>query len=58
MREGPATGRQPKEALVPRIELDQPAPDFTLDDHRGNPVRLADFRGRQRVLLVLNRGFT
>lgn len=33
------------------------APDFALVDTRGNEVRLSDFRGKQHVLLVLNRGF-
>jgi peroxiredoxin len=33
------------------------APDFTLDDFQGKPVSLADFRDRQNVVLVFNRGF-
>lgn len=40
-----------------RVELHQPAPDFTLIDYKGNEVRLSDFQGRQNVLLVFNRGF-
>ena len=28
----------------------QPAPDFVLTDHRGQPVRLSDFRGKAVVL--------
>ncbi len=33
------------------------APDFTLTDIHGQSVRLADFRNRQHVVLVFNRGF-
>ncbi|MFP4201278.1 MAG: hypothetical protein ACOCVQ_01885 [Bacillota bacterium] len=40
-----------------QVELDRCAPDFTLEDFRGNPVRLSQFRGNRRVVLVLNRGF-
>jgi peroxiredoxin len=42
---------------MPKIELNTPAPDFTLNDFNGRPVRLADFRGKKHVLLVFNRGF-
>jgi len=40
-----------------RIELNQPAPDFTLVDINGNDVRLSDFQGKKNVLLIFNRGF-
>jgi peroxiredoxin len=43
---------------MPKVELNGQAPDFALKDCRGKPVRLADFRGKKHVLLVLNRGFT
>jgi len=33
------------------------APDFELVDTMGHTIRLSDFRGRQHVALVLNRGF-
>lgn len=33
------------------------APDFTLTNTDGEPVRLSDFRGRKHVLLALLRGF-
>jgi len=34
------------------------APDFALEDTRGNLVRLSDYRGRKHVVLVFTRGFT
>ena len=37
-------------------DLDQ-APDFALVDTAGCEVRLSDFRGKQPVVLVFNRGF-
>jgi len=40
-----------------RVELNQPAPDFTLTDFKGNEILLSDFQGKQNVLLVFNRGF-
>ena len=43
---------------MPRVSLDQAAPDFTLPDFSGKPVSLSDYRGRKNVLLVFNRGFT
>lgn len=41
---------------MPRVELNQPAPDFELPDMHGETARLSDYRGRI-VLLVFNRGF-
>jgi cytochrome oxidase Cu insertion factor (SCO1/SenC/PrrC family) len=35
----------------------QPSPDFTLPDATGRPVHLADYRGRQPVVLVFYRGY-
>jgi len=40
-----------------RVEINRPAPDFTLTDFKGNEVRLSDFQGKRNVLLVFNRGF-
>jgi mycoredoxin-dependent peroxiredoxin len=34
------------------VEVGVAAPDFTLRDQNGQPVRLSDFRGRRSVLLV------
>lgn len=39
------------------VELNQPAPDFTLADFHGQPISISDFRERKNVLLVFNRGF-
>jgi hypothetical protein len=35
----------------------QPAPDFTLPDAAGRPVKLADYRGQKPVVLVFYRGY-
>jgi len=42
---------------MPQVALNTPAPDFALADFKGQPVRLAEFRGKAHVLLVFNRGF-
>ena len=41
-----------------QIQVNTPAPDFALADFRGKVFRLSDFRGRENVLVVFNRGFT
>lgn len=43
---------------MPRVSLNQPAPDFTLADYTGKTFSLADLRGQKNVLLVFNRTFT
>jgi peroxiredoxin len=43
---------------MPRVDLNTPAPDFTLQDFRGKPVQLSKFKGKSNVVLVFNRGFT
>jgi peroxiredoxin len=40
-----------------KVDLNQIAPDFTLDDFTGHSVHLADYRGHKNVVLVFNRGF-
>lgn len=42
---------------MPKVSLNTPAPDFTLEDASGNSVRLSDFKGKSNVLLVFNRTF-
>ena len=43
---------------MPKVSLNTPAPDFTLQNFKGEIVHLSDFRGASNVLLVFNRGFT
>lgn len=43
---------------MPRVQLDMPAPDFSLEDYNGRMVKLSDYYGQANVLLVFNRGFT
>ena len=42
---------------MPKVTLNTPAPNFTLNNFQGQPVSLSDFRGSAHVLLVFNRGF-
>ena len=39
------------------LQLGQLAPDFSLDDINGNPIRLSDYRGKKPVVLSFLRGF-
>jgi peroxiredoxin len=43
---------------MPKVAVNKPAPDFTLDDFQGNLISLSQFRGKQNVFLVFDRGFT
>jgi peroxiredoxin len=42
---------------MPRVSINQTAPDFSLLDFSGKPVRLTDFCRQKNVLLVFNRTF-
>jgi len=46
-----------EEEKMPRVSLDRIAPDFSLPDFSGKLISLSEFRGRNNVLLVFNRGF-
>lgn len=39
-----------------KVALGQPALDFTLPDHQGNPFTLSSLRGRSAAVLVFYRG--
>lgn len=43
---------------MPRVPVNQAAPDFSLPDFSGKTVRLSDFYGQKNVLLVFNRTFS
>lgn len=40
-----------------QLVVGRSAPDFTLPDAAGRPVRLSDYRGKQPVVLVFYRGY-
>jgi peroxiredoxin len=40
-----------------KVRINALSPDFALADSEGNEVQLSDYRDRQNVLLVFNRGF-
>jgi len=40
------------------LKVGDPAPEFTLPDENGNPVSLADFRGKRVVLFFYPRDNT
>jgi peroxiredoxin len=42
---------------MPKVNIDAPAPDFTLEDYQGSSITLSDYEEKQNVLLVFNRGF-
>lgn len=43
---------------MPRVSLNQTAPDFSLVDYCGHAFRLSDLCGTKNILLVFNRTFT
>ena len=40
-----------------RVQINQPAPDFSLRAVNGQQVKLSDFKHKSNVLLIFNRGF-
>jgi peroxiredoxin len=42
---------------MPRVSLNQTAPDFNLPDFNNQPFKLTSLREQKNVLLVFNRTF-
>ena len=43
--------------MTKRVPINQPAPEFSLDDVDGQHIKLSAFKDKSNVLLVFNRGF-
>jgi peroxiredoxin Q/BCP len=43
---------------MPRLDVSQPAPDFTLTDHQGGTVSLGDFAGRRLIIFFYPAAMT
>jgi peroxiredoxin len=43
--------------MTNRVQIDRPAPEFSLKDADGQQIKLSDFKDKSNVLLVFNRGF-
>ncbi len=41
-----------------KLEIGQPAPDFSLPSHLGKDVRLSDLRGRNVVIAFFPKAWT
>ncbi len=42
---------------MPSVKVNTPAPDFEMEDFKGETFKLSNFRNEKNVLIVLNRGF-
>ena len=48
----PAARPQGPQMPKTHLKVGDPAPDFTLPDTKGQPVKLSDFRGKKNVVLA------
>jgi len=54
---GPVDGRELPGVDLERIQVGDPAPDFSLASLAGPVVTLSQFRGQKNVILVFYRGY-
>jgi len=47
-----------KGGKMAKVKINTPAPDFSMEDFKGQRVQLSDYRNKKIVFLVFNRGFT
>jgi len=40
------------------VEVNKKAPDFEIEDFKGDKFKLSDFKEKKNVLIILNRGFS
>jgi peroxiredoxin len=40
-----------------QLVVNKPAPDFTTVDYLDKEFKLSDYKGKENIFLVLNRGF-
>jgi hypothetical protein len=57
-RPNSSQARRKEECNMARVELNNPAPDFSLRDFNGHDVSLSDYADQKNVLVVFNRGFS
>ena len=53
---GPVDGSDLSPTDLERVQVSMLAPDFTLEDEKGTPITLSQFRGEKNVILVFYRG--
>ena len=53
---GPKDGRDLPAMDLERVQVGDPAPDFTLAAYERDDITLSDYRGKKNVVLVFYRG--